>query len=47
MKINTVLQPDRRMPTRRKLLIVLGAGVLAAPLASFAQQAGQSLARRL
>jgi hypothetical protein len=26
------------MPTRRKLLIMLGAGALAVPLASFAQQ---------
>jgi hypothetical protein len=38
MRTDTGLQPDYRMTTRRKLLIVLGAGALAAPFRSFAQQ---------
>ena len=41
MKINPVLQPDRRMNTRRELLIALGAYVFATPLACFAQQQGK------
>jgi len=41
MKINAVLQRDRRMFERRKFLIVLGAGVIAAPLVSFAQHQGK------
>src|SRR5258706_13068885 len=41
MKSNTALQPDRRMTTRRNLLIMLGAGGLTLPLACFAQQQGK------
>ena len=41
MKINTVLQPDRRMTTRRNLLIMLGAGAFIVPFGSFAQQQGK------
>jgi putative ABC transport system substrate-binding protein len=41
MKINTVLQPDRRKTTRRELLVVLGGLLLTTPLAALAQQQGK------